>query len=207
MFDFKREKQALDQQHLALTADELTQTLPQGVARRRFLLGLGGLSATALLPMPALASRSAPVRKLSLHSINTGEQVTASFWEEGSYLKEGLNTLNRVMRDYRAGEQSEIDPKLFDQLYLLQHRLGKAGEIQIISGYRSPNTNAMLRRTSRGVAKKSYHMTGQAIDLRIPGVSLAQVRQAALNMKVGGVGYYPSSNFVHLDTGPVRSWV
>ncbi|MBU3825712.1 MAG: DUF882 domain-containing protein [Candidatus Oceanisphaera merdipullorum] len=207
MFDFKREKQALDQQQLALTHDGLTQAIHQGVDRRRFLLGLGGLSAAALLPMPALASRSAPVRKLSLHSINTGEQVTASFWEEGRYLKEGLNTLNRVMRDYRAGEQSEIDPKLFDQLYLLQHRLGKAGEIQVISGYRSPNTNAMLRRRSRGVAKKSYHMTGQAIDLRIPGVSLAQVRQAALNMKVGGVGYYPSSNFVHLDTGPVRSWV
>ena len=198
MFDFKREKQAIDQQHLALTS---------GVNRRRFLLGLGGLGAAAMLPMPALASRSAPVRKLNLHSINTGEQVAVSFWEEGHYLKEGLSTLNRIMRDYRVGEQSAIDPKLFDQLYLLQHRLGKAGEIQVISGYRSPNTNAMLRSTSRGVAKKSYHMTGQAIDLRIPGVPLAEVRQAALNLKVGGVGYYPSSNFVHLDTGPVRSWV
>ncbi|ART83154.1 hypothetical protein CBP31_11450 [Oceanisphaera profunda] len=203
MFDFKREKQAIDQQQAELTQGALAQS----VNRRRFLQGLGGLGAVAMLPMPALASRSAPVRKLSLHSINTGEQVTASFWEEGRYLKEGLNTLNRIMRDYRAEEQSEIDPKLYDQLYLLQHRLGKVGEIQIISGYRSPNTNAMLRRTSRGVAKKSYHMKGQAIDLRLPGVPLAQVRQAALNMKVGGVGYYPSSNFVHLDTGPVRSWV
>lgn len=203
MFDFKREKQAIDQQQAELTQSALAQ----GVNRRRFLQGLGGLGVVAMLPMPVLASRSAPVRKLSLHSINTGEQVTASFWEEGRYLKEGLNTLNRIMRDYRAEEQSEIDPKLYDQLYLLQHRLGRVGEIQIISGYRSPNTNAMLRRTSRGVAKKSYHMKGQAIDLRLPGVPLAQVRQAALNMKVGGVGYYPSSNFVHLDTGPVRSWV
>ncbi|WP_319783529.1 YcbK family protein [Oceanisphaera sp. IT1-181] len=203
MFDFKREKQAIDQQHAALTQGASTL----GVNRRRFLQGLGGLGAVAMLPMPALASRSAPVRKLSLHSINTGEQVTASFWEEGRYLKEGLNTLNRIMRDYRAEEQSEIDPKLYDQLYLLQHRLGKVGEIQIISGYRSPSTNAMLRRTSSGVAKKSYHMKGQAIDLRLPGVPLAQLRQAALNLKVGGVGYYPSSNFVHLDTGPVRSWV
>lgn len=203
MFDFKREKQAIDQQQAELTQGALAHS----VNRRRFLQGLGGLGVVAMLPMPALASRSAPVRKLSLHSINTGEQVTASFWEEGRYLKEGLNTLNRIMRDYRAEEQSEIDPKLYDQLYLLQHRLGKVGEIQIISGYRSPNTNAMLRRTSSGVAKKSYHMKGQAIDLRLPGVPLAQVRQAALNMKVGGVGYYPSSNFVHLDTGPVRNWV
>lgn len=210
MSDFKREKQAIDAHSHALQLDQALQRDPAlrtGVHRRRFLLGLGGLGVAAMLPMPALASRSAPVRKLSLHSINTGELVTASFWEEGRYLKEGLNTLNRVMRDYRVGEQSDIDPKLFDQLYLLQHRLGKTGEIQIISGYRSPNTNAMLRRTSKGVAKKSYHMTGQAIDLRLPGVPLAQVRQAALQMKVGGVGYYPSSNFVHLDTGPVRSWV
>ena len=198
MFDFKREKQAIDRQHRALTQD---------VNRRRFLLGLGGIGAVAMLPMPALASRSAPVRKLNLRSINTGEQATVSFWEEGRYLKEGLSTLNRIMRDYRAGEQSAIDPKLFDQLYLLQHRLGKAGEIQVISGYRSPHTNAMLRNSSRGVAKQSYHMKGQAIDLRIPGVPLAQVRQAALSLKVGGVGYYPSSNFVHVDTGPVRSWV
>ncbi|ART81133.1 YcbK family protein [Oceanisphaera avium] len=181
--------------------------LQKNITRRRLLVGLGGLSAIAMLPMPALASRSAPVRKLNLHSINTGEQVSVSFWEEGHYIKEGLSTLNRVMRDYRAQEQFDIDPKLFDQLYLLQHRLGKTGEIQVISGYRSPNTNAMLRRTSSGVAKKSYHMKGQAIDLRIPGVPLAQLRQAALNMKVGGVGYYPKSNFVHLDTGPVRSWV
>ena len=202
MFDFKREKQAIEQ---PLALSQAPATL--GVNRRRFLLGVGGLSAAALLPMPALASRSAPVRKLSLHSINTGEQVTVSFWEEGHYLKEGLNTLNHIMRDYRAEEQSAIDPKLYDQLYLLQHRLGKKGEIQIISGYRSPATNAMLRNTSRGVAKQSYHMKGQAIDLRIPGVPLAQLRQAALNLKVGGVGYYPSSNFVHLDTGPVRSWV
>lgn len=207
MFDFKREKQAITQLTLNPQSTSVQSSLNASVNRRRFLLGLGGLSAAALLPMPALASRSAPVRKLSLHSINTGEKVTVDFWEEGHYLKEGLSTLNHIMRDYRVEEQFAIDPKLYDQLYLLQHRLGKVGEIQIISGYRSPTSNAMLRRTSRGVAKKSYHMKGQAIDLRIPGVPLAQVRQAALNMKVGGVGYYPSSNFVHLDTGPARSWV
>ncbi|WP_107851394.1 DUF882 domain-containing protein [Oceanimonas marisflavi] len=180
--------------------------LTRHVDRRRFLLGMGGLSAAALVARPAEASLSAPVRKLSLHNLHTGEKVSASFWEEGQYIDDGLASFNRVMRDFRSNEVHDIDPKLFDQLFLLQHRLGKQGEIQIISGYRSPATNAMLRRTSSGVAKKSYHMKGQAIDLRMPGVELSQLRQAARKLAVGGVGYYPSSNFVHLDTGPVRSW-
>ncbi len=179
----------------------------RGVDRRRFLMGMGGLGLASLVSLPAQASLSAPVRKLSLHNLHTGEKVTASFWEEGRYLDEGLSTFNRVMRDFRRNEVHDIDPKLFDQLFLLQHRLGKAGEIQIISGYRSPHTNAMLRSNSKGVAKKSYHMQGKAIDLRLPGVPLAEVRQAALQLKVGGVGYYPKSDFIHLDTGPVRSWV
>lgn len=188
------------------TQSSTSTLLQQKIKRRRFLMGLGGLGAAALLPLPAQASRSAPVRKLSLHNLHTGEQVTASFWEEGRYVREGLATFNRVMRDFRMNEEHDIDPKLFDQLFLLQHKLGKVGEIQIISGYRSPHTNAMLRRTSNGVAKKSYHMKGQAIDLRMPGVPLSQLRQAALQLNVGGVGYYPKSNFVHLDTGPARSW-
>lgn len=197
MFDFATEKHELQQQN---------QLLEQGVNRRRFLLGAGGLGLAAMLPLSAQASRSTPVRKLSLHNLHTGEQVTANFWEEGRYLREGLSSLNHIMRDFRENEEFDIDPKLFDQLFLLQHRLGKTGEIQIISGYRSPTTNAMLRRKSSGVAKKSYHMKGQAIDLRLPNVPLSQLRKAALDLKVGGVGYYPKSNFVHLDTGPVRSW-
>ena len=202
MFNFAREKQHA--QRLDIQPADMQQ---QGVSRRRFLMGAGGLGVAAMLPLSAQASLSAPVRKLSLHNLHTGEQVTANFWEEGRYLKEGLNTFNHVMRDFRQNEEHDIDPKLFDQLFLLQHRLGKAGEIQIISGYRSPTTNAMLRRKSSGVAKKSYHMKGQAIDLRLPNVPLSELRKAALDLKVGGVGYYPSSNFVHLDTGPVRSWV
>jgi uncharacterized protein YcbK (DUF882 family) len=185
---------------------EREDMLNRGVDRRRFLMGMSGLGLASLVSLPAQASLSAPVRKLSLHNLHTGEKVTASFWEEGRYLKEGLSTFNRVMRDFRRNEVHDIDPKLFDQLFLLQHRLGKAGEIQVISGYRSPKTNAMLRKNGSGVAKKSYHMKGQAIDLRLPGVPLAQVRKAALQLKVGGVGYYPKSDFIHLDTGPVRSW-
>ncbi|MCC4263195.1 DUF882 domain-containing protein [Oceanimonas baumannii] len=180
--------------------------LSRHLDRRRFLLGLGGLGAAALFTGSAQASLSAPVRKLSLHNLHTGEKVSASFWEEGHYIDDGLASFNQVMRDFRSNEVHRIDPGLFDQLFLLQHRLGQQGEIQIISGYRSPVTNAMLRSKSSGVAKKSYHMKGQAIDLRLPGVELAHVRNAARNLAVGGVGYYPKSDFVHLDTGPVRSW-
>lgn len=180
--------------------------LGPGMVRRRFLLGLGGLGVASWLPVPVQASLSAPVRKLSLHNLHTGEKVTASFWEEGNYLEEGLDSFSRVMRDIRRNEAFPIDPKLFDQLFLLQHRLGRQGEIQVISGYRSPLTNAMLRQQGKGVAKKSYHMLGQAVDLRLPGVSLAEVNKAARQLGVGGVGYYPKSDFVHLDTGPARSW-
>ncbi len=180
--------------------------LSRSVDRRRFLLGLGGLGAAAMMASPAQASLSAPVRTLSLHNLHTGEKISASFWEKGHYIGDSLASFNKVMRDFRSNEVHRIDPRLFDQLFLLQHRLGKQGEIQIISGYRSPATNAMLRSNSSGVAKKSYHMKGQAIDLRLPGVELAHVRNAAKQLAVGGVGYYPGSNFVHLDTGPVRSW-
>lgn len=177
-----------------------------GMERRRFLLGVGALGSTALLPWPAGASLSAPVRRLSLYNLHSGEKVTASFWEQGRYLDEGLGAFSRLMRDLRRDEAFPIDPKLFDQLFLLQHRLGRQGEIQVISGYRSPQTNALLRRQGKGVAKQSYHMLGQAIDLRLPGVPLAELDRAARQLGVGGVGYYPKSDFVHLDTGPVRNW-
>ncbi|ATG73084.1 hypothetical protein CGX12_11210 [Zobellella denitrificans] len=177
-----------------------------GTERRRFLLGLGALGAAALLPLPAGASLSAPVRRLSLYNLHSGEKVTATFWEQGRYLDEGLGSFSRLMRDLRRDEAFPIDPRLFDQLFLLQQRLGRQGEIQVISGYRSPRTNALLHRQGKGVAKKSYHMLGQAIDLRLPGVPLAELNRAARQLGAGGVGYYPGSDFVHLDTGPVRSW-
>ncbi|WP_323933960.1 DUF882 domain-containing protein [Aeromonas caviae] len=180
--------------------------LGQEISRRRLLLGAGCLMGTSLLSFPALASRSTSGRELSFFNLNTGERVRASYWEDGHYLSDGLAELNHIFRDYRRNEVFNIDRKLFDQLFLLQHKLGRHGEIQLISGYRSPATNQQKRRKSRGVAKHSYHTLGQAVDVRIPGVQLAHLRKVALNLKVGGVGYYPSDNFVHLDTGPVRSW-
>ena len=180
--------------------------LGQEISRRRLLLGAGCLMGTSRLSFPALASRSTSGRELSFFNLNTGERVRASYWEDGHYLSDGLAELNHIFRDYRRNEVFNIDRKLFDQLFLLQHKLGRHGEIQLISGYRSPATNQQKRRKRRGVANHNYHTLKQAINVRITGVQHAHLRKAALNLKVGGVGYYPSDNFVHLDTGPVRSW-
>lgn len=114
--------------------------------------------------------------------------------------------LNHFFRDYRANLVKRIDPRLFDHIFRLQVMLGSKKPIQLVSGYRSPHTNSELRGRSRGVAKQSFHTKGQAMDFHIDGVTLANVRKAAMRMRVGGVGYYPRSNFVHIDTGPVRSW-
>ncbi|ENY73423.1 YcbK family protein [Aeromonas diversa] len=180
--------------------------LEKGMSRRQLLLGTGCLLTAALLPQTALASRSTSHRSLTIHNLNTGEHTEASYWENGRYLQDGLAELNHIFRDYRRNEVFTIDRKLFDQLFLLQHKLGRTGRIELISGYRSPSTNSRKRQRSRGVAKRSYHTLGQAVDVRLPGVPLSHLRQAALQLKVGGVGYYPGDNFVHLDTGPVRHW-
>ena len=110
------------------------------------------------------------------------------------------------MRDYRANEIKPIDPVLLDQLYALKLKTGTKSPFHVISGYRTPATNAMLRRRSNGVARRSYHTKGKAIDIRLPGYDTHRLRNAALSLRSGGVGYYRNSNFVHVDTGPVRTW-
>jgi uncharacterized protein YcbK (DUF882 family) len=123
------------------------------------------------------------------------------------YQRDVLHRLNRFLRDFRTGEATVMDPKLFDLLYDLQYRAGNPeGEFEIFSAYRSPETNAMLRRTSGGVARRSLHISGKALDIRLRGCSNRAVRDRAIAMHRGGVGYYPRSSFVHLDTGPVRAW-
>ncbi len=117
-----------------------------------------------------------------------------------------MTRIDKICRDFRRNEIHKMDKHLFDQISLIQAELGVKAEVQIISGYRSPATNNALRARSSGVAKKSYHMLGQAIDFRLEGVNLRKVRDIAREIKAGGVGYYPSSNFVHIDTGPVRYW-
>ncbi len=177
-------------------------------ATRRKLLALGGAALGAsMLPGTAFATLSTPrPRILTLSNLNTGESIKAQFFDGKGYIQEELAKLNHFFRDYRSNKIKTIDTSLFDQLYRLQGLLGTRKPVQLISGYRSVDTNKELRAHSRGVAKNSYHTKGQAMDFHIEGISLSNVRKAALSMRAGGVGYYPSSNFVHIDTGPVRHW-
>ncbi|MFD1803022.1 DUF882 domain-containing protein [Mixta tenebrionis] len=177
-------------------------------SQRRKLLVLGGAAAgLALLPDAAFASVSTSrPRILTLNNLHTGETLKTEFFNGKNYDLEELARLNHFFRDYRANKIKSIDPKLFDQLYRLQAMLESRKPIQLISGYRSLATNNMLREKGRGVARHSYHTLGQAMDFHIEGVSLSNIRKAALKMRAGGVGYYPRSNFVHIDTGPVRTW-
>lgn len=178
-------------------------------ANRRRLLALGGaaLGAAAILPTPAFATLSTPrPRILTLNNLHTGESIKAEFFDGQGYIQDELAKLNHFFRDFRANKVKAIDPSLFDQIYRLQGLLGTRRPVQLVSGYRSLDTNNELRAHSRGVAKHSYHTKGQAMDFHIEGISLGNIRKAALSMRAGGVGYYPRSNFVHIDTGPVRHW-
>lgn len=175
--------------------------------RRRFLAAGAGLIGAAMLPKAALAIPMQGERRLSFYNTHTSEKVSTVYWAEGRYVPEGLNDVNKILRDWRTGDVAPIDRGLLDLLTHLRS-VTEAGnkQIHIISGYRSPHTNSALAAKSKGVAKKSLHQLGQAIDIRIPGVDLGYLRKAALSLKEGGVGYYPAQDFVHVDTGRVRFW-
>lgn len=177
-------------------------------ANRRKLLALGGVAlGAAFLPTSAFATLATPrPRILTLNNLHTGETLKAEFFDGRGYIQEELAKLNHFFRDYRANKIKAIDPSLFDQLFRLQGLLGTRKPVQLISGYRCLDTNNELRARSSGVAKKSYHTKGQAMDFHIEGIALSNIRKAALSLRAGGVGYYPRSNFVHIDTGPVRHW-
>lgn len=175
---------------------------------RRSLLGLGGACAFSLLSGRAFAYGNALDRskKLSFHNLHTGENLRTEFWAEGKFIPEALGEINRVLRDHRTNEISAIDPALLDLLHALQRKIETKETFHVISGYRSPASNAQLRAHSGGVATRSLHMSGKAIDIALPGCKLADLRRAALSLRAGGVGYYPASGFVHVDTGRVRQW-
>jgi uncharacterized protein YcbK (DUF882 family) len=179
------------------------------VARRRFLHHGLRLAAAAALPAvarPAMASRGG-ARSLALLHTHTHERIDVVFAVGEHYLPAALGALNHFLRDHYSGEVGQIDPQIFDQLHRVQHTLNCGGAFAVISGYRCPATNAMLRATrGGGVAKLSLHMEGRAIDVRLPGVPLAELRDAALELRAGGVGYYSEEQFVHLDTGRARNW-
>lgn len=182
--------------------------------RRQFLRD--SLSAAAALGLGSIASNSfasaltAPIfepdRALKMVNAHTWEELDVVYWSQGSYIAESLDQINHLMRDHRANESMSMDVKLIDDLHYLYRLLGTHKRIHVLSAYRTKATNAKLRRRSRGVAKFSLHMEGRAVDISVPGRSAAEVRSAALSMKAGGVGYYASSGFVHIDTGAVRNW-
>ncbi len=156
----------------------------------------------------AFAAPFAPVqtREISLLNTHTGDKFAGAYVDKGMFVPDALAQINRVMRDHRTNEVHTIDPALLDLLSDLNGVLEAKAPFQIISGYRSPTTNAKLRDASEGVATRSLHMDGKAIDIRVKGVECADLRDAALTMKRGGVGFYPASDFVHVDTGRVRRW-
>lgn len=180
----------------------------QAVLSRRSFLGLGlGAAAAALVTCPVEAAvRALPERTLHLYNIHTGESLRTVYWAEGRYLAKSLAQINRLLRDHRSGDTHPMDPRLLDVMVAVHRKFGAKGPIHIISGYRSPHTNAMLAAATDGVASGSLHMSGKAVDIRIPGASTRIVGKAAKGLRAGGVGTYSRSNFVHIDTGRVRAW-
>src|SRR5262245_42923452 len=179
--------------------------------RRSFLKGsLSAAIAAPILGKVALAEPSAlsdlPERSLSFYNLHTSESLKTVYWQAGQYVPSSLSEINRILRDYRTGEKRDINPGLLDLLCELRLKLDTTEPLHVISGYRSPATSAMLHDKSDGVATRSLHMVGMAADIRVPGRELSLLRKTALSMKAGGVGYYPESDFVHVDVGRVRTW-
>jgi uncharacterized protein YcbK (DUF882 family) len=149
---------------------------------------------------------AAEYKTLAFEHTHTGDKLKLTYFEQGRYIEEALREINYLLRDFRTDDVHPIDTALLDQLFVLKQTLGVNKPFHIISGYRSPITNSRLRRFSHGVAEHSFHMQGRAIDIRLEGVSSKTIRNAALTLAQGGVGYYPRDNFVHLDTGRFRTW-
>ncbi|MGE5172162.1 MAG: DUF882 domain-containing protein [Rudaea sp.] len=172
---------------------------------RRGFLGAGGIAA-AMLILPRRAHASARPRSLAFRHTHSQERLAVMYAIGDRYVPDALDRVAQFLRDFRNGEMHAIDPALLDQLHALTSVAAGAATIDVISGYRSPATNRMLHERSHGVATQSLHLEGRAIDIRVAGVRLADLRDAALSLRAGGVGYYPASDFVHVDTGRVRRW-
>ena len=180
-------------------------------SRRKFLQQTAGVAAFALAPN-AWASTS-PVENpdvstpgLSFLNLHTGERLTTDIHHTNVASFTNMHKVNHLLRDHRSGEAHDMDPEFLHMLSRLQEQVNVPGMFHVISGYRSPKTNAKLRAASRGVAKRSLHMQGKAIDIRLPGCDLKHLRDAAMSLKCGGVGYYAKSDFIHVDTSRVRYW-
>jgi len=175
-------------------------------SRRRLLKVLAAAAAAAAVSPKHLFAGPREPRDVAFFHTHTHERLSVTYFADGSYDAESLTALNRLLRDHRTNEQHPIDPALFDILHDLRTATGTASPFQVISGYRSPRTNGMLRERSSGVASGSLHLQGRAVDIRLADVSSAALRDAAIRLHRGGVGYYATSDFVHIDTGRFRTW-
>jgi len=186
------------------------------ISRRHFLkktMSAGTLGA-AMAMLPTLANahaiempRDISDFKISFRNQHTGESFSSVYKANGRYNPDAFHEINHVMRDFRTGDIFPIDPRVIDILFMVRYNAGAEHiPYEILSGYRSPKTNAMLGRAGTGVASNSLHMTGQAADLRLPGYKTRYIRNLAVKLKAGGVGFYPKSNFIHVDTGRPRNW-
>lgn len=180
--------------------------------RRDFLKASGLVVGCAALAaaIPAQAARiempDAGAFDIAFANQHTGERFSGTYRVGSKYLPDAFEEINYVLRDFRNDEVFPIDPRALDIMYMVRSKLDANKPLEILSGYRSPKTNSMLRASSEGVAKNSLHMSGQAIDMRLPGHSTKHLRNIATSLRAGGVGYYPGSDFVHIDTGRVRHW-
>lgn len=178
---------------------------PKHRHRRHFLKSLLGTSLAGLL-FPVKHVMAVDEKQLSFYHTHTGKKLDVTFSRGGEFIDSALKEVNEFLSDFRTGDIIEIDPHLLDLIYDVRESLGSKGRFEVISAYRSPKTNNMLRGRSSGVARNSQHLLGKAIDVRLPDIELPKLRDAALAQKCGGVGYYAESNFVHIDTGRIRRW-
>jgi uncharacterized protein YcbK (DUF882 family) len=176
------------------------------LGRRRFLVGSLGAATVFAGAGRKAAAATVAAHELSFYHIHTAEKLTVTYREHGELVPGALAEINRYLRDFRTEQVHDIDVTLLDALHSLYTAFDERGNFEVISGYRSPRTNAALRHVTTGVAENSLHIQGRAIDVRLTSAKTAALRDAALALKSGGVGYYPESNFVHVDTGKVRSW-
>ncbi len=184
-------------------------TIFRTTTRRRFLSAASGVAVLGAMPAIARATYQTRSlrRELAMDHTHTRETIELIYAVGADYLPKALTDLDHFLRDHYSGDVGRMDAGLYDIMYALRALLKVRTSFEIISGYRSPATNERLRTTrGGGVARRSLHMDGKAVDLRLAGVPLAELRDAALSLKAGGVGYYPGSNFVHIDTGRVRAW-
>jgi uncharacterized protein YcbK (DUF882 family) len=179
------------------------------LSRRRFIKLAGALMSIPALPHSGISGLKdflAEAKGLALYNTHTGESLSTTYFRSGRLLPSALQAINHILRDHRTGGAREIDVGLLDLLHRLAREIGCPQPFHVISGYRSKRTNDSLRQSGGGVAAGSLHMSGQAIDIRLPDCPLPDLRRAALSLKAGGVGYYPKPDFIHLDIGRVRCW-